>query len=145
MELTRVGYFVSISKTYKHVFVYRVLYRINPDRSFYLSGIWKPTTLENYDEKNMLLIRNPGYHLEIQKLEGNGYFEMFCKTSDVSANGWTQGKCEYPYKVTRFKNDRMFLLLAENLRVQPIDVKKKYLFKAFRRSGIPLDAKIHFL
>lgn len=135
------GYFVSISKDAKTAFVYHLDYDINPsEMSYQTSGTWSPTKLE-LSEEHVVLKSTPGYHLRIQKLQ-NTYFEKFCQSTDVNCDGWMQGKTKSPYKVTRFKGDRMFLVLAMDLSTKAINVTADHLKRALERSGVSSDSRV---
>lgn len=133
-----IGYFVSIDRVHKKVYLYEIEYGIDPDHGPYeTSGLWEPTTLEVFPDY-VLLKCHPGYFLRIEKI-ANKYFEKFCQSSKVSCNGWMQTDSESPYKVTRFTNDSMFLVLAMDLATRPIDVKSSFLNRALIRSGVPVN------
>lgn len=127
------GYFVSLTKDHSKVFVYELEYDVDTSRvEHQTSGPWEPTVLENHED-HVVLKPTPGYHLRIQKLD-NPYFLKYCQTTQCSRNGWMQEN-ESPYTVTRFKNDRMFLVLAEDLSCSPIDVSPSHLEQALVRNA----------
>lgn len=124
------GFFVSISRDKTNVFVYPVKYFAGEETR---SSVWKPTCqIDSGDYYE--LIRSPGYQLFITKLD-NKYLKKFFQTKEVECNGWMQGQIS-AYKVTRYRNDRMFLLLAMDLSTYPVDITKKCLDQALMRSGI---------
>jgi hypothetical protein len=113
-------------------FVYPLTYTVADSEIFYqTNGSWSPTTMELKDD-HLLIKKTPGYHLKIEipknpDGENNQYFTKFCQRTDCSCDGWMEGKYYSPYKVTRFKNDRMFLLLAMDLSTKPVSVKNNTL------------------
>jgi hypothetical protein len=135
------GFFVSISLDRKRVFIYSLKYSVS-DENATTEGIWKPTILVDKDHCYEL-IPTPGYPLSIDKFN-NEYFKKFCQTGGVSCNGWLQRGLS-TYKVTRYKNDRMFLLLAMNMETYPVDITESCLFRALKRSCINQDSKIIFM
>jgi hypothetical protein len=136
------GYFISISRDYRKVFIYKLEYSIDPSENFYqTSGLWEPTVLEIKDDY-IILKPTPGYHLKLQKLQ-NPYFLTYCQYDNYSCNGWMQTRSESPYIVTRFKNDRMFLLLAMDLEMKPIEVKLEHIQHALNQSGIEENVEIY--
>lgn len=133
------GYFVSIAKDSPAVFVHSIKYGILPrDEGYPLSGVWKPSTFRVTDN-HVILERTPGYHLQIDKID-NVYFEKFVQAIQVHCNSWGVPKNGYPYKVTRFKHDRMFLLLSMNNECEPLDVRDEDLMSAIKRSGVNLQS-----
>jgi hypothetical protein len=129
------GYFVSIDNKSNCAFVYALDYFIDSTSVEHsVSGLWRPSMLE--DKGSYVVLKSyPGYHLHINKLQ-NKYFEKFCQHTKVSCNGWMEIKTYSPYRVTRFKNDNMYLLLAMNLRMEPMDVYSEILEKSLRNFKI---------
>lgn len=138
-----IGFFVSVDKTGQNVFVYKLKYHVHGNPSMYnSSGMFEPTTFE-IREDHLVMKKTPGYHLWIEKLD-NSYFERFIQSKDPECNGWMQTRTESPYIVTRFKHDRMFLLLAMDLETKPINVKKEFLTSALQRRGLT-NANIKYI
>jgi hypothetical protein len=127
------GYFISISKQSDHVWLLEINYEIAEGIPYKLSGTWDSSKL-SVIEQGILLISTPGYPLIIQH-QDNEFFRKFCETSKISCNGWLQDR-ESPYTVTRYKNDRMFLLLAETDNLKPVNVKEQHIIRCLKRRGI---------
>lgn len=119
------GYFISFNADIENplAFVYELEYDIDTANGPYAtSGTWSPSVLENHEDF-VILKCAPGHHLRIVKPKNNPYFKRFCKSVECSCNGWMEGKTYSPYKVSRFKHDRMFMLLAEDSSTAPVDVQ----------------------
>lgn len=150
------GYFISLSKDKHKVYVYNIFFDIASNRKYNkISGEPKQTELLTDENKNYLLIQTNGYPLRFIRDENNDYFSKFCEYSNVQCNEWNIEE-RFPYKVTRFKHDRMFLLLVKNIGNffyyfnfcsdgKPLDVDEIVLYTSLRRSGVDLsDIKIIF-
>ncbi len=135
------GYFVTITKDNLMVFVYEFEYSVENEESE-CNGTWEPSQLIKRNDNYTLLRRTPGYSLLIKNLP-NVYFEKFCQTTDIQCNGWTQHNV-FPYKVTRYKNDRMFFLMAQNLSTYPVDVNQNMLITTLKKRFIHDNYKIFY-
>ena len=135
------GYFISVTKKDQYddsdseqplAYVYPLKYCIDPDDQYVSGrgGIWMPSQFETRNDC-VILKRYPGYHLMFSKLF-NVYFEKFCQSKEVSCDGWMETNTYSPYKITRFKNDKMFLLLAMDLQTKPVNVSKETLEKVLQ-------------
>ncbi len=131
------GFFICISDNrrkdpspdYKpKAFVYRVTCSLNDSSQFVSGGEWFPTQMEKHED-HLLIKPSAGYHVKVDALKDNPYFEKFSLSTEISCNGWTEGDKYFPYKVTRYRNDKMFLLLAEGLPTKPVHVRKETLLR----------------
>jgi hypothetical protein len=120
------GYFISISKDKKRVYIYNFSYDIyDKEKHYNLHGSRERPTIR-VAKQHVSIAQNPGYRLRVSLIE-NTFFEHFLKAKEFYQTdipiGSNQTDMPIVSVINRYSADRQFILIARNgVSQRPINV-----------------------